>query len=134
MLAQTSTSEGPSHPEGARTTGALDSSSSATTIEWSDRDADHPYNMNSGRKWIIVIVISFSSLCVTCASSIYSTIYSQIMIEFHTSHELATLGLSFYIWGMGKISTSGIGISPRLTLAFYRRWSIGIRPTVRALW
>ncbi|KAL7769932.1 hypothetical protein ACKLNR_001316 [Fusarium oxysporum f. sp. zingiberi] len=23
------------------------------------------------------------------------------MVEFHTSHELATLGLSFYIWGMG---------------------------------
>ncbi|KAK2130661.1 MFS transporter [Fusarium oxysporum II5] len=101
MLVQTSTSEGPSHPEGARATGALDSSSSATTIEWTDRDADHPYNMSSGRKWIIVIVISFSSLCVTCASSIYSTTYSQIMIEFHTSHELATLGLSLYIWGMG---------------------------------
>lgn len=34
------------------------------------------------------------------------------MIDFHISHEVATLGLSLYIWGMGRISTSGIGISP----------------------
>ncbi|KAI3582911.1 MFS transporter [Fusarium oxysporum f. sp. albedinis] len=101
MLAQTPTSEGVSHAEGAQTTGALDGSSFATTIECTDGDPDHPYNMSSGRKWIIVIVISFSALCVTCASSIYSTTYSQIMIDFHISHEVATLGLSLYIWGMG---------------------------------
>lgn len=37
-----------------------------------------------------------------CTSSIYSTTYDQIMSEFHCSQEIATLGLSLFIWGMGK--------------------------------
>ncbi len=32
--------------------------------------ADDPVNMSLARKWLIVLIISSASLCVTCASSI----------------------------------------------------------------
>ena len=38
----------------------------------------------------------------TCTSSMYTTTYSQLMTEFNCSQEVATLGLSFFIWGLGS--------------------------------
>jgi hypothetical protein len=43
-------------------------------------------------------------LDITCTSSIYSTTYNQIMSEFHSSPEIASLDLSLFIWGTGKVS------------------------------
>lgn len=37
----------------------------------------------------------------TCTSSIYTSTYSQILGELHTSREVATLGLSFFVVGLG---------------------------------
>ncbi|OQE16987.1 hypothetical protein PENSTE_c022G01609 [Penicillium steckii] len=74
---------------------------STRTIHWDDNDPEHPYNMNFKTKWLAVITVSLGSLCVTCTSSIYTTTYSQTMSEFHHSQEIATLGLSLFIWGMG---------------------------------
>lgn len=37
-----------------------------------------------------------------CTSSIYSMTYNQLLEEFNCSHEIATLGLSLFIWGMGR--------------------------------
>jgi len=36
----------------------------------------------------------------TAASSIYASTYSQLIIEFHTSQEVATLGLSLFVVGL----------------------------------
>ncbi len=36
----------------------------------------------------------------TCASSIYTVTYPQLMKEFHCSEEVATLGLSFFVLGL----------------------------------
>ncbi len=33
-------------------------------------DDDHPQRMSNLRKWLIIIVISCASLCVTCLSSV----------------------------------------------------------------
>lgn len=38
----------------------------------------------------------------TCTSSIHTTTYAQITDQFHISNIVATLGLSFFIWGLGK--------------------------------
>lgn len=35
----------------------------------------------------------------------YTTTYDQLMKEFNSSQEVATLGLSFFIWGLGQSST-----------------------------
>lgn len=40
----------------------------------------------------------------TCTSSMYTTTYDQIMPEFGCSQEVATLGLSFFIWGLGELT------------------------------
>lgn len=32
----------------------------------------------------------------------YTTTYTQLMDEFGCSQEVATLGLSFFIWGLGS--------------------------------
>lgn len=61
------------------------------------------------RKWFIVIVISFGSLCVTCLSSTWSLAAEHIMLEFKVSHEVATLGISLYIWALG---TGGMILAP----------------------
>ena len=34
-------------------------------------------------------------------SSLYTTTYDQLMEEFHTSQEIATLGLSLFVFGLG---------------------------------
>ncbi|KAJ5116798.1 hypothetical protein N7456_001146 [Penicillium angulare] len=82
-------------PEGS------DTEASVMTVAWDENDSMHPYSLSLGRKWLAVITVSLGSACVTCTSSIFSTTYTQIRSEFNCSKEVATLGLSFFIWGMG---------------------------------
>ncbi|PYH28764.1 MFS transporter [Aspergillus neoniger CBS 115656] len=69
-------------------------------VSWDDNDPMNPRNFNTVRRWLIVIICSAGSLCVTCTSSMYTVTYDQIMEEFGCSREIATLGLSFFIWGL----------------------------------
>ncbi|KAJ5635597.1 uncharacterized protein N7484_008910 [Penicillium longicatenatum] len=71
------------------------------TVCWEENDPMNPRNMSKARRWMIVIIVSTGSLCVTCTSSMYTTTYDQLMKEFNCSQEVATLGLSFFIWGLG---------------------------------
>ncbi|TQB72010.1 hypothetical protein MPDQ_007173 [Monascus purpureus] len=70
-------------------------------VRWEESDAMNPRNLSSFRKWLITVIVSLGSLCVTCTSSMYTTTYGQITKEFHISRIVATLGLSFFIWGLG---------------------------------
>ncbi|PYH89981.1 MFS general substrate transporter [Aspergillus ellipticus CBS 707.79] len=70
-------------------------------VRWDEADAANPHNMTRKRKWAVVILVSSMSLCVCVTSSLYTTTYSQIMVEFGCSRIVATLGLSFYIAGLG---------------------------------
>ncbi|KZF22519.1 MFS general substrate transporter [Xylona heveae TC161] len=71
-------------------------------VQWDgDQDPLNPRSFQTGRKWIITIICSLASFCVTCVSSIYSTTYDQITKEFHVSREVATLGLSMFVVGLG---------------------------------
>ncbi|EOO01803.1 putative fluconazole resistance protein 1 protein [Phaeoacremonium minimum UCRPA7] len=56
--------------------------------------------MPAWRKWLIVFVTSFGSFCVTCASSIYTSTYTQMDAEFGNSRIVATLGLSLFVLGI----------------------------------
>lgn len=40
----------------------------------------------------------------------YTTTYDQLMKEFHCSQEVATLGLSFFIWGLGLLPLHARGL------------------------
>ncbi|KAI2829577.1 hypothetical protein CBS147482_7959 [Aspergillus niger] len=68
---------------------------------WEEDDPANPHAMASKRKWVIVSLVCTMTVCVCVTSSLYTTTYNQIMAEFHCSRTVATLGLSFYIAGLG---------------------------------
>lgn len=71
------------------------------TVTWDgDEDPEDPKTMSRPRKWLIVIIISSTSFCVTCNSSIYTTTYTQIEPRFHNGREVSTLGLSTFVFGL----------------------------------
>jgi MFS family permease len=49
----------------------------------------------------ITSIGSACSLCVTCASALYTSTYDQMESEFHISREAATVGLTTYVCGLG---------------------------------
>ncbi|QSS57017.1 MFS multidrug transporter [Histoplasma capsulatum var. duboisii H88] len=72
------------------------------TVKWDGHDdPDNPRNMKLARKWAAIVVLAIGSVCVTCASSLYTMTYAQLMEEFNCSRIVATLGLSFFILGLG---------------------------------
>jgi multidrug resistance protein len=70
-------------------------------VGWEENDPLCPRNFNKLRRWLIVVICSTGSLCVTCTSSMYTVTYEQLTKEFNCSRIVATLGLSFFIWGLG---------------------------------
>ncbi|KAG9233193.1 major facilitator superfamily domain-containing protein [Amylocarpus encephaloides] len=72
-------------------------------VRWDGGESDpmNPRSMTKARKWLVVIIVSLSSLCVTCTSSIYTSTYNQIEKEFDCPRIVATLGLSLFIMGLG---------------------------------
>lgn len=51
----------------------------------------------------LVMFVAETDLCRACTSSMYTTTYDQLMKEFNCSQEVVTLGLSFFIWGLGSL-------------------------------
>jgi hypothetical protein len=70
-------------------------------VKFKENDPMNPRNMSTVRKWIVVFTLAFGSLCVTCVSSLYTTTYEQIDVEFHCSTLVSTLGLALFVWGLG---------------------------------
>ena len=71
-------------------------------VRWDgEEDPMNPRNLGLGRKWMIVLVVSMGSTCVTCTSSMYTSTYDQITVEFGVSRVVATLGLSLFVMGLG---------------------------------
>ncbi|KAI9724205.1 MAG: hypothetical protein M1828_003950 [Chrysothrix sp. TS-e1954] len=64
------------------------------------KDPMNPQSMAKARKWLITMTIASSSFCVTANSSLYTTTYDQLIPRFNTSREVATLGLSTFVWGL----------------------------------
>ena len=67
----------------------------------SDADPRNPRSMSTLRKWMIVLIIASTSLCVACTSSLYIATYDQITVEFRCSEIVATLGLTMFVFGLG---------------------------------
>lgn len=66
-----------------------------------DLDPFNPKNKSTLRKWSIVLIGSACSLCVTCASALYTSTYQQMEKDFEISRILATVGLTTYVCGLG---------------------------------
>lgn len=78
-------------------------------FDGSDDDIEDALRLSDLHKWLVVIVVSLTSVCITCVSSVWSLASENIMEHFGISHEVSTLGISFYIWGLG---TGGMFLSP----------------------
>lgn len=65
-----------------------------------DADPWCPRSLTTPHKWLIVTLASSGSFCVTCASSIYTSTYTQMDAEFGCSRLVATLGLSMFVLGI----------------------------------
>ncbi|PWN32616.1 MFS general substrate transporter [Meira miltonrushii] len=65
-------------------------------------DPSNPATFSNLKKWWIIAVISTTSTMVTCASSVVSTGYQGIEMDLHVSHEVAILGLSLFVLGLGS--------------------------------
>jgi hypothetical protein len=83
----------------------------------------------------ILVLTILSLMCRTCTSSMYTVTYDQLMNEFNCSKEVATLGLSFFIWGLGLLCPSFksfsvfyMAISDDL---FSRNWPAFSKPALR---
>lgn len=61
------------------------------------------------RKWVIAIILSGTSVCVTMLSSAWAMASNNIMEHFNVSHEVAVLGISLFIFGLG---TGPLFLSP----------------------
>lgn len=72
-------------------------------------DPEDALRLSHKHKWLIVILVSMTSVCITSISSVWSLASGFIMSEFGVSHEVSTLGISLYIWCLG---TGGIFLSP----------------------
>ncbi|RGP60848.1 hypothetical protein FLONG3_10700 [Fusarium longipes] len=72
-------------------------------VGWENGDNDPwcPRKFEGFRKWLIVSIVSSASLCVTAASSIYTSTYEQMEAEFGNSREISILGLSTFVLGIG---------------------------------
>ncbi|KAM0755473.1 MFS general substrate transporter, partial [Meredithblackwellia eburnea MCA 4105] len=64
-------------------------------------DPFSPINMTPLKKWILILVISSASFCVTCCSSMVASSYAGVEKDFGVSTEVATLGLSLFVLGLG---------------------------------
>lgn len=64
-------------------------------------DAENIRNASLLRRWIYAIIISCSSIVITCTSSIYSMAVDGITTEFGKSHTVTILGITFFLLGMG---------------------------------
>lgn len=95
-----STPAPPRDLEKAEDTSSTDDSSYEVAFSGLD-DPDNPKSFSTARKWLITVVVAACSLCVTTNSTIYTFTYGQIIPEFNTSREVATVGLTTFVIGLG---------------------------------
>ncbi|KAM0277876.1 hypothetical protein ACHAQH_005508 [Verticillium albo-atrum] len=99
----------PASPTAAAAAGTAKEDPYEVSFDNGDSDSWCPRSIPTPRKWLIVTLVSAASLCVTAASSIYTSTYLQMDAEFGSSRIVSTLGLSTFVLG---ISLGPMFLSP----------------------
>ncbi|KAJ5239210.1 hypothetical protein N7468_003829 [Penicillium chermesinum] len=69
-------------------------------VEWDGPDdPDNPQNFPKWRKWVITVSMSFMTVWITFASSVFSAANQVTSKEFHVSSEVMVLGTSLMVFG-----------------------------------
>ncbi|KAH7143485.1 major facilitator superfamily transporter [Dactylonectria macrodidyma] len=99
-----------------------------------DHDPMCPRSMSKIRKWIIINIVCMATLCVTCASSIYTTTYTHMIAEFSTTPFITTIGLSIFVLGiaLGPLLTSPLSEWYGRRPVYLVSWSFFIIWTITA--
>ncbi len=103
-------------------------------------ETDNPQSMSTFRKWVIIVIISSASLCVTCASSVASFAEQGVAKDFHVSHTVTILSISLFVEGLGLgpllvgplSEVYGRTIVYRISYAFFFvfSWPIAFAPNI----
>lgn len=64
-----------------------------------DDDPDKPLNWPARKRWLITVTLGFVTLCITFASSVFSTGTVAVAKQFNVSTEVTTLGTSLFVLG-----------------------------------
>ncbi|KAF4568624.1 hypothetical protein EYR36_010636 [Pleurotus pulmonarius] len=103
--------------------------------------SEHPQSgLSTFRKWLAVIIISTSALCVACASSIAAFTEDAVAKEFHVPHEVAILSISLFVEGVGigplfvgplsEVYGRNIIYQVSYTLFFAFSWPVAFAPNI----
>ncbi|OCL07044.1 benomyl/methotrexate resistance protein [Glonium stellatum] len=68
-------------------------------VEWIEDDPRNPMRWPQVKKWTSALMMAFATLAVSFCSSAFSGGITQLMVEFNSSQEVVTLGLSFFVVG-----------------------------------
>ncbi|KAF2002805.1 MFS general substrate transporter [Amniculicola lignicola CBS 123094] len=68
-------------------------------VEWIDDDPRNPMVWPKTKKWAMCLSMAVATLCVSFCSSAFSGGIQQIMMEFNSVQEVATLGISLFVLG-----------------------------------
>lgn len=73
----------------------------AYVVQFGPDDPRHPFNWSPMKRWTILIVVCSAAVCVTVASSIQASTYSNLEDEFDVKRVAAVAGVSLYVLGFG---------------------------------
>jgi hypothetical protein len=74
-------------------------------VDWLDEEPANPYNWRPAFKWTTMAIIAISTLCISFASSSYSSAIPDIMRQFEgTTQEEGIAGLSLYVLGTSLLT------------------------------
>jgi len=68
-------------------------------VDFIPHDPRNPMNFSQLKKWSITLLVAFATLAVSYVSSAYTGSITQLLAEFQTSGEVATLGVSLFVLG-----------------------------------
>ncbi|KAF2706622.1 MFS general substrate transporter [Pleomassaria siparia CBS 279.74] len=68
-------------------------------VEWIHNDPRNPMMWSNPRKWVMCISMALATLTVSFCSSAFSGGIQQIIVQFHASQEVVTLGISLFVLG-----------------------------------
>ena len=68
-------------------------------VIWIHDDPRNPMLYSSTRKWTITMLVAMATLAVAFVSSAFSGGANEVLMTFHTSQEIFTLGISLFVLG-----------------------------------
>ncbi|KAL0568842.1 hypothetical protein V5O48_013128 [Marasmius crinis-equi] len=104
---------------------------------------EYPQNRHLTYKWLIVVVISASSLCVTCASSAAAFAENGMSEDFHVAKIVTILTISLYVEGLGfgpllvgplsEVYGRNIIYRVSFVLLFAFSWAVAFAPNITVM-